>query len=509
MTTTMVFTTAAQDAGLQQLDPLRERMMRTTPAPLAGFEPTQIVLRQPPTTSTMASHAIGAPLVLTTRKASTMEPPRLSRLGAAQSRVFNSKARFVVLVAGRRFGKSTLEATRLFRKAYTKPGSNCWYVAPTYRQAKTIFWEMLKRTVPRMYVLKTNESELSVTLKNFSTISLKGADKPDRLRGPALDHVSFDEFATMKLEAYTEAIRAALSDRRGSVSFVGSPAGYNHLYEYFNRGTILRDRVNPKTKVKPWANWEGFQFTTLQGGRVPQDEIEAAREELDPRVFRQEYLASFETLAGRVYDAFIRQEWPSGNLDPHIVDVGRELYVGMDFNINPMSAVVVQEVFGRPEVLDCIQIMTSNTTEMADELRRRYPGRKLIICPDASGAARHTNAAFGQTDLTILERAGFELLMDRSNPVVVDRINNVQSLLCSGSGYRAAHIHPRCEALIRSLEGLTWKKGTNIVDKSTGLDHMGDAFGYVCWQQFNVLAKHIPAVAPATTDLYDPFNDSE
>jgi hypothetical protein len=445
----------------------------------------------------------GAPIVITQKK-SSLESPRLPTLGVAQTRVFNSMARYIVLVAGRRFGKSTLEAVRLFKKAYTKPDSINWYIAPTYSQAKTIFWDILKDTVPRMYVLKKNESELTIVLKNRSKITLKGADNPDSLRGPRLDHVSFDEFANIKKEAW-DVIRPALADRGGSAAFIGSPAGFNHLYDFFNRGTIYRDKANRAGRF-PWRTWEGFLFTTLQGGRVPLDEIEAARDELDPRVFRQEFLASFETLTGRVYQNFSRQHWPLGNIDPHIIDCQQELYVGLDFNINPMSAVVVQRVFGRPEVLDAIQLMTSDTEEMAQHLRARYPGRRVIICPDASGKARHTSSPMGQTDFTILQRHGFELLMDRANPIIVDRINNVQSNLMAGSGYRAVHVHPRCEFLIKALEGLTWKKDTNIVDKSTGLDHITDAFGYVLWQVFNVLAKHVPAVAPAVSDLTDFYS---
>lgn len=452
-------------------------------------------------TSLLTLGIMAGPAVVTQKK-SSLESPRLSPLGVAQSRVFSSLARYIVLVAGRRFGKSTLEAQRLFRKAYTKPDSINWYVAPTYSQAKTIFWDILKDTVPRMYVLKKNESELTIILKNRSKITLKGADNPDSLRGPRLDHVSFDEFANIKVEAWN-VIRPALADRGGTAAFIGSPAGFNHLYEFFNRGTIYRDRPN-KAGRYPWRNWEGFLFTTLQGGRVPLEEIDAARDELDPRVFRQEFLASFETLFGRVYGNFSRQIWPLGNIDPHIIDTQRELYVGMDFNFNPMSAVVVQMVFGRPEVLDAIQLMTSDTEEMAQHLRARYPGRRVIICPDASGQYRKgTNAPFGQTDITILQRHGFEILSEKSNPVVVDRINNVQSNLMAGSGYRAVHVHPRCEYLIKALEGLTWKKGTNIVDKTTGLDHITDAFGYVLWQMFNVLAKHIPAVAPDVSELTD------
>ena len=100
--------------------------------------------------------------------------------------------------------------------ATTKANSNVWYVAPTYKAAKDIAWDMLTSTIPEGYIRKRNESDLSLRLINGSTISLKGAENFDSLRGRSLDFCVLDEFADMKPEAWFEVIRPSLSDRKGS-----------------------------------------------------------------------------------------------------------------------------------------------------------------------------------------------------------------------------------------------------------------------------------------------------
>jgi hypothetical protein len=345
-----------------------------------------------------------------------------------------------------------------------------WGIAPTYRMVKDISWDILK-ALAAPWTVRTNETELSLRLVNDSVIALHGADNPDRLVGRGLDRAVLDEFPLLDKRIWDQSIRPALADRQGDALFIGSPRGFNWGYDAYLRG----QGHDPE--------WESWQFTTLEGGRVAADEIEAARSSMDPRLFAQEFLASFETLLGRVYSNFDRRL----HLDPAIVDRGAELLVGMDFNVHPMSAVVCQKAADECEVLDSIAIPTSNTEEMADELVRRYPNRRLIICPDPSGNARKTSAPVGQTDFTILRRRGFTVDAPSQAPLVVDRINNVQALLQSADGRRRLRVHPRAVALIKTLEGLTYKDGTSTPDKDSGLDHMGDALGYTAWQRFNVL----------------------
>jgi hypothetical protein len=415
-------------------------------------------------------------------------------LGVAQSRVFRSAARFVTLVAGRRFGKTTLIGVRQYHQAVCKPNQECRVIFPTYKQGKDIFWRPLKDMIPPAYIRRKNESELSIELVNGSRVQLLGANNPDSLRGPGLDLADFDEFADIDPITWDEVIRPALADKQGRAGFFGTPKGYNHFYDAHMRGVAKK------------PGWEAFTFTTAHGGRVFQSEILEARADLDPRVFRQEFEASFETLQGRVYANFTRHGWPTGNWDSAIIDLGRDLYVGMDFNINPMSAVIVQDCLGWPQVLGELELQSSNTQEMCEALRAKYPDRRMIVCPDASGAQQGTNAPLGQTDLSILAANGFEVLVNRSNPRVHDRVNNVQSLLKSGSGRRRLTLRPSTTPrLTKCLEGLTWKEGTNQQDKDAGLDHLPDALGYVLWQKWNILAHHIPSANVEGGVLHSPF----
>ena len=191
------------------------------------------------------------------------------RLTKPQSKIYQDDTRFRVIVAGRRFGKTFLSTVELITKAIEGQDKNVWYVAPTYKAAKEIAWDMLLTSLPREYIRKTNESSLTVTLINGSTISLKGAEKADNLRGRALDFVVMDEFADMKPETWYAVLRPSLSDRKGSAIFIGTPKGRNHLYDLWTFGTDKRE------------DWSSYQFTTIQGEQVDADEIEKAKQDLD------------------------------------------------------------------------------------------------------------------------------------------------------------------------------------------------------------------------------------
>jgi len=165
----------------------------------------------------------------------------------------------------------------------------------------------------------------------------------------------------------------------------------------------------------------------------------------------------------------------------------QELLVGMDFNVNPMSVTLGVKAGDQLHIFDAIEVATSNTEEVAQMLRQRYPNRRVIVCPDPSGNARKTSAAVGQTDFTILQRQGFYVDAAHKAPLISDRINAVQALLKDAAGTRRLLVHPKARALVRSLDGLTYKEDTSIPDKNSGLDHMADALGYLVWQRFNLL----------------------
>ena len=393
-----------------------------------------------------------------------------------QSSIFKDAARFRVVVAGRRFGKTYLSTIELIRQALSGQNKNCWYIAPTYKAAKEIAWDMLLKIVPQEYITKTNETALTLTLANGSLISLKGAEKPDNLRGRALDFVVLDEFADMRKEAWYEVIRPSLSDRQGTALFIGTPKGRNHFYDLWTKG------------VDGDESWQSFQYTTLQGGNVPAEEITAARKDLDERTFQQEYDAQFVNYSGIIYYNFSREQ----SVKPHSGD-SQQILIGMDFNLDPMSAVVMSRSGGSLHIFDEIVMFGSNTDEMAAEIQQRYKGKNVTIYPDPACRQRKTSAG-GRTDLSILQNAGFDVRVRNSHSAVRDRINSVNSRLMSADGVRQLFVDAKCKRTIESLERQTYKEGTSQPNKD-GFDHMNDALGYAVEYLFPI-RKNYEAVEP-------------
>ena len=394
------------------------------------------------------------------------------QLTKPQSEIFLSKARFVSVVAGRRFGKTFTATAALLRAAISGDNKNVWYVAPTYGAAKEICWNMLISTIPTEYIAKTNETSLTIKLINGSYIALKGAEKPNNLRGRALDYIVLDEFADMRPETWYEVCRASLSDRQGGALFIGTPKGRNHFYDLWASG------------INGEGDWESFQYTTLEGGNVPQEEIDAARQDLDERTFKQEYEAAFVTYAGLIYYGFNREESVLAFDD----DSGT-LHIGMDFNLDPMSAVICIRRGGTLIAVDEIVMYGSNTDEMVAEIVDRYPRRNIIVYPDPASRQRKTSAG-GRTDLSILQNAGFSVKAKNSHALVRDRINAVNSRLLSSDGERHLYISPKCKQTIKSLERQTYKEGTSIPNKEDGYDHMNDALGYLVEYLFPVRTEY-------------------
>ena len=125
---------------------------------------------------------------------------------------------------------------------------------------------------------------------------------------------------------------------------------------------------------------------------------------------------------------------------------------------------------------------------------QRLAGRQVIIYPDPAGRQRRTSAALGHTDLSILEGYGFTVIAPKRAPLVVDRINEVNAMWENSAGEARMFVHPRCKQLIKSMEGLTYKEGTNQPDKSAGLDHMADALGYLVHGTFPINSEVVGAV---------------
>ena len=384
-------------------------------------------------------------------------------LSKPQVEIASSLKRFRTAICGRRFGKTFLAIRELARFA-REPNSLCWYISPTRMQGKGIVWEELKSKLGALrWISKTNESELTITLVNGSEISIKSAGAYDRMRGFSVNFCVFDEFADMDPDVWT-VVRPTLSDKQGHAMFIGTPKGGRSSWAY---DIYTNELKNPDS----WGSWT---FTTLDGGRVAPEEIEAAKQDMDERMFRQEYLATWEESAGQVYYSFSREH---NVKEPEFLNTDI-IYIGADFNITPLCASIAVRQGETLYVIDEITLYSSNTDELADEIKSRYPNSKVFLYPDPAGAARSTKSA-GRSDHTILANAGFIVKAPRSHTPIRDRVNAVNSRLCSASGIRSLYISPKCKYTIQCLERQVYKEGSTAIPEKGEFDHMNDALGYM------------------------------
>lgn len=408
-------------------------------------------------------------------------------LNKAQKAVAESPARFRVMAAGRRCGKTYLAVRELARFARL-PGKKCLYIAPTYQMCRDIIWKDLQARLSNLnWIARTNESRLEIQLVNGSVIALKSGDNPDTLRGGGYDMVVCDEAADLKSEVWYEAVRPALSAQKppGSALFCGTPKGITNWF---------KDLYDLGKGSDP--DWASYSFTTLDGGNVPESEIEAAKRDLDERTFRAEYLASFETFSG----GLIAYNFSEENIRPYSEpNPAKFIYIGMDFNVSPCTAIIMVKTEQGLHAIDEIVIHDSNTDEMVAEIKNRYAGYQITVFPDPAGAARKTSAG-GRTDISILQNAGFVVKYKRQHPAVRDRINACNSLLKNANGERRFLVDPKCKHLIKSFQRYTYKEGTQIPNKGEW-DHAFDA-GTYCIEYLYPVTREVKPDKTKTFGVY-------
>jgi len=218
-----------------------------------------------------------------------------------QQEVFADKTRFKVIAAGRRCGKSRLAATTLIIEALKCPaGSAVLYVSPTMGQSRQIIWDLLLE-IGREVISGSHVNNLDITMINGARIYVRGADRPDTLRGVSLTYAVLDEVADIKPEAWEQVIRASLSDKKGSAIFIGTPRSRNWFYDLFKLGQSGDD-----------PEWKSWHFTTQDNPLIDPTEIESAKKTLSSFAFKQEYLASFDNAGSDVF----KEDWIKYGVEP-------------------------------------------------------------------------------------------------------------------------------------------------------------------------------------------------
>jgi predicted phage terminase large subunit-like protein len=214
-----------------------------------------------------------------------------------QQTVYNSPVRFKVVAAGRRCGKSRLAAWLLIINALQAKSGHVFYVAPTQGQARDIMWGLLLE-LAHPIISSSHVNNMQIKLINGASISLKGSDRPDTMRGVSLKYLVLDEYADMKPSVWEEVLRPALADQKGECLFIGTPKGRNHFYELYKYAELSDDPT--------YAAWH---FTSYDNPLLDPNEIDTAKNSMSSYAFRQEFMASFEALGSEIF----KEQWVKFN----------------------------------------------------------------------------------------------------------------------------------------------------------------------------------------------------
>ena len=229
-----------------------------------------------------------------------------------QQEVWNDETRFKIVAAGRRTGKSRLAAWMLILRALQTEKGHVFYVAPTQGQARDIMWQTLLE-LGNPVIVSSHINNLQLKLVNGATISLKGADRPETMRGVSLRFLVLDEYADMKPEVFEQILRPALADQKGDALFIGTPMGRNHFYDLYQYGELGDDPT-----YKTW------HFTSYSNPLLDSEEIDVAKKSMSSYAFRQEFMASFEARGSEMF----KEDWIKFG-EPDDEEVG-DYYVSID-----------------------------------------------------------------------------------------------------------------------------------------------------------------------------------
>jgi Terminase large subunit, T4likevirus-type, N-terminal len=379
-------------------------------------------------------------------------------------------------------GKSAALCFEAMSLAYINDGRQGMLAAPTFAMLRDASQRSLAQLLEEQDVefeLKKADGELIINSPG-SVILLRSLDEPERLRGTNLAWFGIDELSYASEDAWVR-LEARLRDPQAAhlCGFaVWTPQGHDWIYKRFIHTPVAGYEC---VRAKPFEN----RFLL---NRTP-DYYERLESSYDPKFYRQEALGEYvNSRADRVHHCFNRAVHVTRQVyDPH-----KPLLWALDFNVAPMSSVLLQRAGERLVVIDEIVLERATTEEACMEFENRYKKHAggLEIYGDASGRNMHTT---GSNDYSLLQaflyKAGFRdirLSVPPSNPAVLSRVQKVNALLTNALGEVRLEVDPRCVELIKDLEEVTFKPDSGVIDKvrDPHRTHASDALGYAVWQLF-------------------------
>lgn len=394
-----------------------------------------------------------------------------------------SKARFKGFSGPIGSGKSAALCQEVVKLAYANHGRTGLLGAPTFAMLRDATLPALLQTLAEAGAeYEYNKSESLLTLKDTdSTILLRSLDEPDRLRGTNLAWFAVDELTYASEEAWIR-LEGRLRDPKAEKlcgCAVWTPRGYDWVWRRFIGKPVEGYAV---VLAKPFENVHMLDKTP--------DFYERLKHSYDPDFYAQEVLGEYlAPKGGLVYSQFDRKR----NVAEVGLDGSKALLWALDFNVDPMSSLVVQIEGEEVRVVDEIVLRRAGTRDACLTLLKRYPEARagLKIYADAS-AHRDTTAGWSDRDVlqdTLAENGvrKVDFRIPRGNPPVRRRVELVNAKLLNAAGEVGLRVDPRCGGLIRDFENVMWVEGTHEIDKRADgqLTHLSDALGYLVWEEFH------------------------
>jgi hypothetical protein len=373
------------------------------------------------------------------------------------------------MVAGFGAGKTEALIVRSIIGKLKSPETDRAFYEPTYDLIRLIAWPRFEEILSSLgipYTLK--KSPLNVLeIEGHGRIVFRSMDNPSRIIGYEVGDSDVDELDTLKRDDAAEAWRRILSRNRqkkksgvNTAAVATTPEGFRFVYEAWGK--------------KPKDGYEIIKAATYSNPHLPDGYIQSLKD-IYPEHLLSAYLdGDFVNLtSGRVYPYYCRKK----NRSSETVQKGDILFIGMDFNVGNMSAVVHVKREGKPVAVSEIT-GAMDTPGICGVIKSRYPNHKIIVNPDSSGGSRKSVDA-GLTDIKILRDNGFSVHAPKKNPRVRDRVNAMNAALEKGYKVNA----DTCPEYARSLEQQAYAKNGEP-DKTGGHDHLNDAAGYFIWSEY-------------------------